>query len=312
MLNAIPAVLLGAMVPAGGAVADWAAQDGPTSPDPALAALTVDIWPEYDDPRVLVIYDGMLTSGAELPAELTFVVPADAQVHMAGGIAANGGHLHADFDTRLRDDGLMEVSYVPEAPHLYMEFYYDPLSGDDSRRFIYPVVAPFDVDSLMVRVQQPLRATAFELTPAAEGSMKDNQGLDYHLVRRGDLPAGSVTPVTVSYRKPDREPSVARQGAPAAAPSGTGEDPRGSPWRQARTWILLTLAAGSFAVGFYKMFSNPGTAPASATLPGGRPRARRSTADPGPSGPARFCLQCGRPVAPEHRYCGNCGTPVAG
>lgn len=282
--------------------------------EPGLVALTIDIWPEYDDPRVLVIYDGMLASDDELPAEVTFAVPADAQVHMAGGIAANGGHLHADFDTRLREDGLMEVSYAPQAPHLYMEFYYDPLSGDDARHFTYPVMAPFDVDSLMVRVQEPLRATAFELAPAAEGSMQDNRGLDYHLVRRGDLSAGSVTPVTVSYTKMDRQPSVTTQEAPAVAQS---EHSEGSPWRRARTWILVILAAGFFGVGFFKMFSRPRAAGplvagASAATSGGRTRSRRSHAESGSPGPAQFCSQCGRPLAPEHRYCGGCGAPVGG
>lgn len=310
MLNAIPAVLLSAIVTSGAAVPEPVGQDGPSPSEPALAALTVDIWPEYDDPRVLVIYDGVLASGGELPAEVTLVVPADAQVHMAGGIAANGGHLHADFYTRLRDDGLMEVSYAPEAPRLYMEFYYDPLSGDDERRFTYPVLAPFDVDSLMVRVQEPLRASAFELAPAAEGSMQDNRGLDYHLVRWGDLSAASVTPVTVSYRKTDREPSVARQAAPAAAAGAPGGQPGESSGSGALTWILLTLAAGSFGVGFYKLFSSSRGGPELAVEPRGRTQVRSPRTASGPSGQARFCPQCGRPVAPEYRYCGQCGHPL--
>lgn len=311
MVNAIPAIFLSTIATAAGAVPVPVGQEGPPASDPTLAAFTVDIWPEYDDPRVLVIYDGVLASGGELPEELTFVVPADAQVHMAGGIAANGGHLHADFDTRLREDGLMEVSYAPQAPHLYMEFYYDPLSGDDERRFTYPVTAPFDVDSLMVRVQEPMRATAFELVPAAEGSMQDNRGLDYHLVRRGDLSAGSVTPVTVSYRKADREPSVARQVAPAAAASPPGGEPGGSSGPGALTWILVSLAVGSFGIGFYKLFSSPRGGAELAVAPRGRVQGGSSRPTSGASGQARFCPQCGRPVGPEHRFCGQCGHPLA-
>lgn len=303
MLYAIPAVLLTALVTAGGAVPQPTGQDGPTAPDPALAALTIDIWPEYDDPRVLVIYDGMLESGGELPAELTFVVPADAQVHMAGGIAANGGHLHADFDTRLRDDGLMEVSYAPQAPRLYMEFYYDPLSGDDDRRFTYPVVAPFAVDSLTVRVQEPLRATAFELKPAAEGSMQDNRGLDYHLVRWGDLRAGSVTPVTVAYRKSDRQPSVAGRQAPVNGQDRRSRESSSFRWGDAWSWILATLAAGAFVVGFYKLFATrrPG---------GGGEGGSGRVARPASAAAASFCTECGHPAEPSHRYCGRCGRAL--
>lgn len=307
MLNAIPAILLSAIVTSGGAVPEAVGQDTPPPPDPTLAALTIDIWPEYDDPRVLVIYDGVLESASELPAELTFVVPADAQVHMAGGIAPEGGHLHADFDTRLRDDGLMEVSYAPRAPHLYMEFYYDPLSGDDDRRFTYPVVAPFAVDSLLVRVQEPLRATAFELTPAAEGSMQDNRGLDYHVVRWADLAAGSVTPVTVSYRKADRQPSVAQQQAPTTSQDPQTSGPSSVPWGGVWSWILVTLAAGFFAMGAFKLFSSSDSGTTGSAGDGPDPaRASAST------GPGRFCTECGHRAAATDRYCGHCGHPLGG
>lgn len=276
--------------------------------EPAIATMRVDIWPEYDDPRVLVIYAGRMAPGTETPTELSFVVPEGAQVHMAGGIAANGGHIHADFGSRVRDDGLMEVSYALDVPRFYMEFYYDPFAGGEQRRFTYPVQSPFATDSLIVRIQEPRRAQGFELTPSAVDVAQDRQGLDYDILRFDGVAGGAVTPVTVAYRKADREPSVSAQEVPGAQPTAsTTSSP--SPWSRARTWVLGLLAAGLFAVGFYRLFSSrrEGTGledPVAGTRPVDRARHRTG------EGKARFCTECGSPVAPSDRFCGQCGHPV--
>lgn len=280
-----------------------AAQAGEPSTDPGLAALNVDIWPEFDDPRVLVIYDGALAEGVETPRQFSFVVPAGAQVHMAGGIAADGGHVHAEFDTLMREDGLMEVSYTLQVPRVYMEFYYDPFTGGDQRSFTYPVVSPFDIDSLMVRVQQPLRAEAFELEPAATDTLVDNRGLSYGVVRFAGLSGETVTPIKVAYRKADREPSVSSQEAPGPTQEGQSAESSPARWSRLRSWVLGTLAAAFFAVGVYKTTVKPrrgGAAEAGTTA--------RAGSSPG----GKFCPECGHPVAASHNYCGECGRPLRG
>lgn len=292
----LAALMLGNVAPSPETPADAVGQA-----EPGIAALTVDIWPEFDDPRVLVIYDGLLAEDAQLPRDFKFVVPAGAQVHMAGGIAPDGGHLHAEFDTRLREDGLVEVSYTLRVPHAYMEFYYDPFEDGDERRFTYPVVSSLEIDSLMVRVQEPLRSEGFQLDPAAEEAVRDNRGLDYGVIRLAGLPAGTVTPVTVSYRKTDREPSMARQQTPPSDQGGSAPSsgPSSSfPWGRAWTWVLGIVGAGSISVGVYKLFGSRVAGPKGSSGGG---------ADPGSSPAARFCTECGHPSKPEHRYCGRCG-----
>jgi hypothetical protein len=273
------------------------------SAEPRLAALNVDIWPEFDDPRVLVIYDGLLAEGVQTPREFSFVIPADAQVHMAGGIASDGGHVHAEFDTRLREDGLMEVSYTLQVPRVYMEFYYDPFTAGDQRSFTYPVVSPFDTDSLIVRVQQPLRAEGFELEPAMTDTLVDNRGLSYGVVRLDDLPGGTVTPVTVLYRKADRELSVAPQQAPSPIQEGQYTESSPTPRGRLRSWVLGTLAAAFFAVGVYKTAVKPRREGA-----GGAGRTGGAGAAPG----GRFCPECGHPVVSSQNYCVECGRSLRG
>lgn len=162
--------------------------------------------------------------------------------------------MHAQYTTRPLEDGLVSVSYTLEVPRFYMEFYYDPFSGQAQRRFTYPLQSAFAIDSLTVRVQEPRRARGFELVPTAEQVMQDDQGLDYDIIHFADLAAGVRTSVTVSYTKDDRQPLHPASQAVDGRCAGEAQDDGSSPWRRARAVVLAVLAAGFFAMGVYRQF----------------------------------------------------------
>jgi len=45
-----------------------------------LAFLKISIWPEFDQPSVLVMYDGVLADTSNLPRAISVLIPADAQL----------------------------------------------------------------------------------------------------------------------------------------------------------------------------------------------------------------------------------------
>ena len=45
---------------------------------PRFETLTIDLWPEYDRPSMLVIYKGELSPAVSLPAEVTLRMPVEA------------------------------------------------------------------------------------------------------------------------------------------------------------------------------------------------------------------------------------------
>ena len=44
----------------------------------SLSQLEIDLWPEFDQPSMLVIYKATLPSGVSLPVDLTFRIPLAA------------------------------------------------------------------------------------------------------------------------------------------------------------------------------------------------------------------------------------------
>ncbi len=267
-----------------------------------VAKMQVDLWPEYDDPRVLVIYSGDLEPNVQVPTQFTIVIPRGAQIHMAGAVAPNGGHIHSQFETKPKGDNLTEVSYQLQTRKFYMEFYYDPFTDGENREFRYPLVSPYPISTLRVIVQQPLKARNFHMTPTALDVVQDQKGFNYYRLVFDKVPANEEKAVTVSYRKKDRKPSVAKAGSTAAAGGG-------------KAMRNILIIGGLLLVGVvgYGVFANsksrkPAPVRAGARRAANKPAAAARPRQPAKPGEYKYCTECGAQMRRSDNFCPNCGT----
>lgn len=202
-------------------VAPVSAQDTLPIPFPQESGLSiqqmrVQVMPEFDDPRVLVIVQGRVgATASELPRPVTFHLPRGAQINqMAVMNVTTGETLAQPYDAFPDPDdpaGTL-VTYTLDTAHFFFEYYYDPLVGETDKQFAYHFVSPRPVDDLLIEVQQPASATDFTMEPLATIARFDEIfGLTYHQYRVGALPAGQAITLTISYTKTDPNPSVSRQ-----------------------------------------------------------------------------------------------------
>lgn len=86
---------------------------GAQSPLLPMKQLELSIWPEYDKPQVLVIYNGVLenNTGGPFAGEIRYRLPQGAQVNMVCELEK--GMLCQPYDTVKRDDGTLEVVWKP-------------------------------------------------------------------------------------------------------------------------------------------------------------------------------------------------------
>jgi hypothetical protein len=78
----------------------------------AFASLQIQLWPEYDQPKTLVILDGRLDATVTLPAELTLRIPAAAgQPNAVAVRGLKGDLLSASYTTTL-SGGDLAITFV--------------------------------------------------------------------------------------------------------------------------------------------------------------------------------------------------------
>ena len=281
---------------------------GESDADPPIQELRVQIMPEFDDPRVLVIVQGRLAiASADLPVSVTFRVPRGAQVNQMATIdMATGATTAQFFDAQPDPDDprWSLVTYSLDNAHFFYEYYYDPIVGEVDKQFVFTFSSLQPVVNLLLEVQQPLAATNFTLTPASTIARFDEAfGFNYHQFNVGALEANGETEVAVSYTKTDPEPSLSREELMAMQTEDTlpeSEMPSTAAAGQSGNTIpvgvsvLLMAVVVVFAGGFIWYRSQPGGASRTRVV------SRASVS-------SDSCVQCGATLKAQASFCHVCG-----
>jgi hypothetical protein len=245
---ALPAliVMLGCAV---GVVAAAAAAGIAAGSQTTISSLNVDIWPEHDDPRLLVIYRGTLSANASLPHTLTFTIPPGGQVNASAYRSDDGQLWSSPSQYRQQGDRLM-ATFTIQARGFQFEYYVDAITGLPQRLFALDLVFPLAIEALTISVEQPLRSSAFTLTPPAGGTAAALGGFTHHLYNVGRWPAGRVWQVRATYRKEDRNPSVARAMQTPEPADTSAQTAPGFPRWPWGTGAAVLVLAGVGALGY--------------------------------------------------------------
>src|SRR5688572_24476418 len=171
-----------------------AAQDQPIT----LDTLTIDLWPEFDQPSVLVIYSGSVADAAG-PTGLTFTLPPGADFHVAAYI---------DAQDRLIEIPEREVSgdtvtFTTPNGTFRIEFYDSALDmASPEREYIYTYPGDYAVSTLTWSVQVPPTAESMTTEPAG-ARITGLYDLAYDVARVTDISQDEPVGVLVKYTKPE-------------------------------------------------------------------------------------------------------------
>jgi hypothetical protein len=231
------------------------------------------IYPEYDDPRLLVMLEGII-EGKEPPVMVRFLVPSEAEMYSAGSMDVQGrytgGPPHREPSSI---PGWDEIAYEVTTNTFRVE-YYDPIINGE------------------VIIQQPLRASNFEVSPVGN-SFIDDQGFTSYIYNFSDLRDGPPLRFEISYYKSDTKPSLF-----------IDEDESSYTFL---VWlIVIILIVAAVAVLFWLQKSRPRTRAA-------RRQIARNNLERRPKGNqlrARFCSQCGQSVEKSDKFCTSCGAKI--
>ena len=283
------------------------AQEGARPEDLRIQQMRVQVMPEFDDPRVLVMVQGRVVAYEhQYPITVTFRVPAGAQINqMATVNMDSAGATMEEYEARPdpEDSRWQLVSYELGGAHFFYEYYYDPIVGEKEKAFTYLLSSYHPVESVTVEIQEPKGAEDFRTMPEAGSSRVDETlRLAYHGIEVGALKAGEEASIVVNYTKSGREPSLTweqvmalQEGKRPPATTGSGGESSGFSMRTE----IMVFVGGALLI-FVGVFI------------GYRLRLSDAAGDGADAGdPEAYCRMCGTGLKAEASYCHQCGTRAA-
>jgi hypothetical protein len=178
-----------------------------------ISSMEIDIWPEYDQPSVLVIYRISFDSLTNFPSTVNFTIPASAGNPSSVAMKDVDGLLY-DLEYSVTPDGSWNrIRFITSSPDIQIEFY-DPYieSAPDLRTYSYRWISDYAINDLKLVVQQPRFVSNIDISPDyGTGKINPDDHLKYFTLDLGSLKRGAYVNTGISYIKSDDSLSASTQ-----------------------------------------------------------------------------------------------------
>jgi hypothetical protein len=167
-----------------------------------IESLEVAIWPDYDRPQALVIYQVRLAEDTAAQGVVTLPIPAS----VGEPYAVAAWHPDGSLDDRVSwsatpQGAWTEIAITTETNGVWLEFYDDLRLEGDRRSYEFSWPGGVEVDALSLEVLHPVGAEDLQISPAGQVS-QDASGLTYTRMDLGPLGYEQAFSAAVSYIKP--------------------------------------------------------------------------------------------------------------
>ncbi|MGI2335093.1 MAG: zinc ribbon domain-containing protein [Dehalogenimonas sp.] len=255
--------------------------------------VTIWVYPEYDDPRLLVMMEGDIT-GTAAPAEVRFLVPVNAQMYSAGSIDIQGVYSGGPPNREAAEiAGFDEISYEVTTNTFRVEYYAPLINGEVDKSISLSYEFLYPVSNLEVIIQEPRKSSEFIAVPAGT-SFIDSEGFESHSYVYDELIAGQLLQYDITYTKSDSRPSL---------------DINDTDNSNLFTVLLGALALIAGLAGFFFWLRSAGKKSVNrvAKRRVARQQPKRKVSPASGLSNKRFCSYCGKPLKGSGAFCAYCG-----
>ncbi len=262
--------------------------------------LLIEIWPEYDQPGVLVIYRGILSSAEALPAEVTFQIPVEAGQPHAVAIRNEEGQLMSVQFKRIVRGDLAEISFLSPSREIQFEYYDPGLERDGkSRDYRFIWLDGHLVQNAYVQVQQPRGAYEMSIIPELADVFEGGDGFLYYFDSVQSLDSDAFT-LHLSYQKENEALSISSASEQPGAPPIQPENTFSTSGLDLVPWVLGGIGLLTIVTGVFLYWrSEKG---------GGSVRLRKALKSACDSTKkAHYCSKCGSRTRKNDLFCRECG-----
>ncbi|MFN8412138.1 MAG: zinc ribbon domain-containing protein [Anaerolineales bacterium] len=263
-----------------------------------LPSMSVQLWPEYDQPSMLVLTDFELPADTALPVNLTFRIPKDANLIAVANYTSDGKLADAVFDGPKADGDWQVFTITMNSTAARFE-YYDAITFSGNKRiYSYLWDGTYAVDQFNIRVLQPLDTTSLTTDPSLPSIANEND-LKYFVGDPVKLAAGEMFPLNLQYEKTTDSLVSASQGIQAPVDENT----------QGRISLNNSLPYVIGGLGVIMLVGGSIYLWQSNRKSSKKPRRRASAqAEAELEDGDTYCPQCGARAKAGDRFCRTCGA----
>lgn len=267
-----------------------------------FTSVSVQLWPEYDQPSMLVITDFEVAANTQFPASVTFRIPQDANLIAVATYTADGTLMDAVFKGPKADGEWQSFTITLDSTAARFEYYQPIAFNGEQRIFSYLWDGAYAVEVFNIRVLEPLDTTSLTTTPELASISQEND-LKYFESDPVKLAAGEQFVLNLDYKKASDALITSSQGVQPAAPVDEN-----TPGRVSLSNYLPYLLAGLGAVMIVGGFAYYWQAGRGSSK---KPRRRaHSNVESEENGEETYCPQCGTRAKPSDRFCRVCGGRI--
>ncbi len=266
-----------------------------------LSSVRVDVWPEYDQPAILVIYHITLPTSTSFPITLNLRIPAQAEAYAVAISDPVKGLLNAPYDRTVQGT-LATLAITVNATEVQVEYYDTLVKNGSERHIVYDWAGDYAVDSFAVDIQQPTGATNMVTNPSLPPSPIGQDGFIYFESTPQPLAAGQTFSLTADYQK--TTDTLSTTGLPVQPTQPlTSKTPGRVTMNAVLPWVLAGLGGALIVVGIvggYYMWKNGTRRPGGTRKRHGQPQQESESEE-------IYCHQCGKRAQPGDVFCRTCG-----
>lgn len=265
-----------------------------------LSLVSVDIWPEYDQPAVLMIYRITLAPETSLPASLSLRIPSDAQINAVAVVDPIKGLVNTPYDNSIQ--GQWSVLKIPTNSLQVQVEYYIPLVKDGiTRHVVFEWPGDYVLDTMEANFLRPLGAESVTISLPPIDTSPGQDGLTNYRVKAINLAADQSFFLKIDYQRNTDALSISS--LPVQPVTTPGPD---TPGHVSMTGILPLILAGigmllivAGIIGFVVWQRGA----QGSQLVKVRVSKREENEDE-----FIYCHECGKRAQPGDIFCRTCGT----
>jgi hypothetical protein len=266
-----------------------------------LDSINVELWSEYDQSSMLIIYQFVVSQATPLPAVVTVRFPKDGNL-VAVAIENNGDLFNKDFTGPQEQGNWQAISVNAESYDPHRVEYYQPLTREDNKRkFKYQWFGDYYVKEFTVTVLVPSDSTDLLTSPVLQNTsaVADGSAISGR-VTKNELRMGNSFQFELEYQRDSDALISSGQANPVQPSEPVGEDTTGRVSITNLPWIIGGFGLALIVIALFSYWRSTQTSEA-------KPRRRRQKAEEADDEQA-YCHECGARAYPGDRFCRTCGS----